>query len=92
MDYTLEFNEEKNEILKETRGVSFNDVVDAYVNNRVLDDLVSKNHPNQRILVVRLKKYIYAVPYIVDTKRKVLFLKTIYPSRILVKKYKKEKV
>lgn len=92
MDYTLEFNEEKNEILKETRGVSFNDVVDAYVNNRVLDDLVSKNHPNQRILVVRLKKYVYAVPYIVDTKRKVLFLKTIYPSRILVKKYKKEKV
>lgn len=89
--YTIEFNREKNLILKETRGVDFEDVIDAYECGQVLDDLKSKNHPQQRILVIRIKEYVYAVPYVMDRKKKVIFLKTIYPSRVLVKKYIKEK-
>jgi uncharacterized DUF497 family protein len=90
--YTIEFNEEKNLILKETRGVDFEDVIDAYEDGQVLDDLKSRNHPHQRILVVRIKQYVYAVLYVVDSKKKVIFLKTIYPSRVLVKKYGKGEV
>lgn len=92
MKYTIEFNEEKNLILKETRDVRFEDVVEAYESNKIVDDLKSRNHPNQRMLVVRMKKYIYAVPYVLDSNRKIIFLKTIYPSRVLFKKYGKEKI
>ena len=91
MKYKIEFNEEKNLILRETRGVCFEDVIDAYENGQVVADLKSKNHLNQRMLVIQMKEYIYAVPYVVDSKRKVIFLKTIYPSRVLFKKYGKEK-
>ena len=90
--YQVEFIEEKNLILKETRGIGFEDIIAAYEKGRIIDDLKSRNHPNQRIMVIRVKRYIYAVPYVVDSKRKVIFLKTIYPSRVLVKKYGKEKI
>lgn len=90
--YKIEFNDEKNLILKETRGVCFEDVIDAYENGQVIDDLKNRNHLNQRVLVLKIKKYIFAVPYVMDRKKKVIFLKTIYPSRALFKKYGKEKV
>lgn len=90
MKYAIEYNEEKNLILEATRGINFEDVVGAVEEGRVIDDLKNKNHPNQRVLVVRMKNYIYAVPYVRDRKRKTMFLKTIYASRVLVKKYGKE--
>ena len=75
--YKIEFNEEKNLILKETRGIGFEDIIVAYEKGQVIDDLKSRNHPNQRILVIRVKHYIYAVPYVVDSKRNVIFLKSL---------------
>lgn len=87
MGYRLEFSEEKNLILKETRGICFEDVIEVYEKGSIVDDLKNKNHPKQRMLVVAMKQYIYAVPYVIDQRRKVIFLKTIYPSRVLVKKY-----
>lgn len=90
MKYTVEYGEEKSLLLRETRGVDFDDVIDEIEGKRVIDDLKNKNYPNQRMLVVRIKKYTYAVPYVIDKKRKIMFLKTIYPSRVLVKKYGKK--
>lgn len=87
MKYSLAYNEEKNLLLQETRGIGFEDVIHAWEDGRVLDDLENKAHPNQRMLVVRMKNYIYAVPYVVDHKKKQIFMKTIYPSREMVKKY-----
>lgn len=91
MKYAIEFNREKNLILKETRGVCFEDIVEAYEKGEVIDDIRSKTHPNQRMLIIGMNKYVYAVPYVVDEKKKTIFLKIIYPSRVLVKKYIKEK-
>jgi uncharacterized DUF497 family protein len=89
--YKIEFNEEKNLILKETRGVCFEDIAEMYEKGKLIDDIKSKTHPNQRMLIIGMNKYVYAVPYVVDEKKKTIFLKTIYPSRVLVKKYIKEK-
>lgn len=92
MIFKIEFSEEKNLILKETRGVNFNDILEKIEKGEILDDI---NHPNpkkysrQKILVVKIKKYVYAVPYIINKKRKTIFLKTVYPSRVLTKKYLK---
>ena len=87
MKFGIVFNEEKNLILQETRGISFNEVIKAIENNKIVDNLKNKNYLNQKILVIRIKNYIYAVPYVIDRKKKTIFLKTVYPSRVLTKKY-----
>lgn len=90
MTFRIEYNEEKNLLLKETRGVGFEDAIEAIYSGNLLDDIDHFNkekYPKQRIFIVRIKTNIYAVPYIIDKKKKILFLKTIYPDRKLKKKY-----
>ena len=89
-EVTIEFNEEKNLLLKETRKISFDEIIEAIDKNQILDDIEhrdKKRYLQQKILVVRVKNYVYAILYVRDKKRGVIFLKTIYPSRVLTKKY-----
>jgi len=89
--YRIEFSEEKNLLLKETRGIGFEDVIAAIEEKEILNDLKhsNKKYAHQRILVIKRGKYTYAAPYVIDPKRKVIFLKTVYPSRVLTDKYMK---
>lgn len=90
----IEFSEEKNLLLKETRGICFEEVIQAIEKGNILDDLKhrdKKRYPNQRILVVKIKTYAYAVPYVVDKKKEAFFLKTVYPSRVFTKKFLRKK-
>ncbi|OGH18938.1 MAG: hypothetical protein A2868_03700 [Candidatus Levybacteria bacterium RIFCSPHIGHO2_01_FULL_40_15b] len=90
--YKFDFSFEKNQILKQTRGVDFEDVIQAIKSGNLIDD---KKNPNQKkyrgqkLFVVKIGVYIYVVPYVIDRKRQVLFLKTLYPSGKLTKKYLK---
>lgn len=91
-NYKIEYSEEKNLILIEVRKISFEEVIMAIENGDLLDDIDHFNkvrYKNQRIFIVKIRRYIYAVPYVIDSKRSVIFLKTIYPSRQLNKKYLK---
>jgi len=83
----IKFGEEKNLLLKETRGVCFEDAIKAIEKGNILDSLEHKKYPNQRILVIKIKNYAYAIPYVTDKRKGTIFLKTIYPSRVLTKKY-----
>jgi len=88
--YSFDYSEEKDIVLREIRGVGFKDIIEAIKKGNLLDDIDhfdKAKYPNQRILVVKLKRYVYAVPYITDKKRRIGFLKTIYPSRALKRKY-----
>ena len=89
--YRIEFSEEKNLLLKETREIGFEDVIVAIEKKEILDDLRhgSKKYPHQRILVIKREEYVYVIPYVIDPKRKTIFLKTAYPSRVLTDKYMK---
>ena len=89
--YRIEFSEEKNLLLKETRGVGFEDVIVAIEKKEILGDFKHGNNKygHQRILVIKREEYAYAVPYVIDLKRKIIFLKTVYPSRVLTNKYMK---
>ncbi|MDP3948084.1 MAG: toxin [bacterium] len=89
--YRIEFSEEKNILLKETRGIGLEDVIVAIEEKKILGDLKhsNKKYAHQRILVIKIEEYAYAVPYVIDHKRKVIFLKTVYPSRALTGKYTK---
>ena len=89
--YRIEFSEEKNLLLQETRRLCFEDVLEAIEEKKILDDLrhSGQKYPHQRILVIEREKYVYAVPYVLDPKKKTVFLKTVYPSRVLTEKYMK---
>lgn len=89
--YRIEFSEEKNLLLQETRGFCFEDVLQAIEGEQVLDDLKhsSRKYPHQRILVIKIEEYVHAVPYVLDPKKKIVFLKTVYPSRVLTERYTK---
>lgn len=89
MRYKFDYSEEKDLILRETRNISFKDVIEAYKQGKRLANLKnkSKGRKNQRLLIVNIGGYAFATPYVIDKKRKVIFLKTVYPSRKLTKKY-----
>ncbi|MBU1016790.1 MAG: toxin [Patescibacteria group bacterium] len=84
----FDWNEDKNEILSEERGVCFQDVVLAIEKGKLLDILKHKNqakYPNQWVFVVDIGNYIYLVPFIEDEEK--VFLKTVIPSRKATKEY-----
>ncbi len=63
-----------------TRGqVSFEDCVVALEEGRVLADIANPNYEHQRMLVVEINNYAYAVPYVESENE--IFLKTVFPSR-----------
>jgi len=83
---TYQWDEEKNNILKNSdRKVSFEDVVFALKNERLLDVIASPTHENQECLVLNISDYVYIVPFVSSGHE--IFLKTIYPSRKHTKFY-----
>lgn len=92
MAFKIRFSEEKNQIHKATRGIDFEEVIYHLANGKLLDDM---QHPNsnkshQRIYIIRVDKYAYVVPYVIDAQREEIFLKTIYPSRKYTKQFTKK--
>lgn len=92
MAFDIRFSEEKNQLLKAIRGIGFDEVIVLLKHGDLLADKghTSKNHPSQRIYVVRIDKYAYVVPYVINTRNNEIFLKTIYPSRKFTKQYLKK--
>ena len=84
----FDWNREKNELLKSERVISFEDVVDAIMEGRILgkeDHSNKKKYPSQKIYILEIGEYVYLVPFVEDDEK--IFLKTIIPSRKATKKY-----
>jgi uncharacterized DUF497 family protein len=82
------WNEDKNKLLEEERNVSFEEIVRAIRTGNLLDVIEHYNqekYSQQRIFIVKLREYIYLVPFVESDKE--IFLKTIIPSRKMTKKY-----
>lgn len=79
----IRWSQLKSERLKKARGVSFEEIIAS----KLIDIRRHPHNENQKILVYKYRGYLWAVPFVVggDT----IFLKTIYPSRKLMKLYKK---
>ncbi len=84
----FEWNEDKNKLLLAERGIGFEEVVVAIQHGRLLGITKGKEpkYAHQRIFVVFIDGYTYAVPFIEDAEK--IFLKTIYPSGMLHKQYR----
>lgn len=83
-----DWDDEKNELLKKLRGVSFEQVVLAIVSGDLIDRMKHPNpekYPNQRVFLVKIEDYVYSVPYVEDDEK--MFLKTIIPNSKATKKY-----
>ncbi len=85
---TFNWNKEKNEILKTERNISFEHVIIAINEDKVLEILEHPNemkYNNQKIFIVEIEGSAYLVPFIENEKE--IFLKTIIPSRKATKLY-----
>jgi hypothetical protein len=82
------WNSEKNSILMETRGLSFEAIVIAMNQGKLLDSYPHPKIAHQRIFEVEIENYAVAVPYVEDEDK--IFLKTAFHSRKLNKKQRGE--
>jgi uncharacterized DUF497 family protein len=83
------FSAEKNYWLIKERGISFEDIIAALHDGRLLDVLDHPDkakYPNQKLYIVNITGYVYVVPFVKQTEN-CIFLKTIIPNRKLTKLY-----
>ena len=88
----FDWNEKKNEKLKEERNISFEIIVSQIELGHLLDIVENPNkvkYKNQKILIVEYEEYAYLVPFVEDEDK--IFLKTIIPSRKATKNYIEDK-
>ena len=85
------WNPDKNQLLVKDRGITFERIVVAIGSG---DELAVLEHPNQekypgqKISIVQVDDYVYAVPFIENDTE--IFLKTIIPSRKATRQYRSQ--
>jgi len=88
------WDENKNNVLKQQRNISFEQIVLSIENKQIVDVI---EHPNiekykgQIYIMVNYDGYIYVVPAAISDSGEECHLKTIYPSRKYTKKYLRSK-
>lgn len=73
----------KSERLKKTRGVSFEEILRARL-------VAIQKHPkkeNQKVMLFEYREYIWVVPFVENEGE--IFLKTLYPSRMYTRIYRR---
>ena len=84
------WDEDKNNVLKQQRNISFEQIILSIENKQIVDVI---EHPNkekykgQIYIMVNYDEYIYVVPAAISNSGEECHLKTIYPSRKYTKKY-----
>lgn len=84
----IDWSEVKNTYLKTARGICFEDIQTAIEDGKLLADIPHPQkqlRPNQKVFIVEFDGYAYVVPYVEDEVK--IFLKTIYASRKMTKRY-----
>jgi hypothetical protein len=90
MDKQFDFAAEKNYWLKEKRNISFEEVIAAIEEGKLIEVIEhpnKKKYPNQYMYVLEVNDYIYLVPF-VQKSEDCVFLKTIFRSRKATKQYR----
>ena len=72
-------------MLKQARGISFEEIVFLIQSGNLLGIEENPGYPNQKIYVVDVENYAVIVPFIKTENE--IFLKTAFPSRKYTKKY-----
>jgi len=82
--------EDKNELLKQERMISFEQIILAIENKQIVDVIEhpdQEKYKGQKFIMVEINDYIYVVPAEISESGEECQLKTIYPSRKYTKIY-----
>jgi uncharacterized DUF497 family protein len=74
------WDEAKNEWLKRDRFISFEEIAAMIQDGEYIDVIANPARPGQQCVLLRIRAYIWVVPYVIDEQDRVV-LKTAYPSR-----------
>ncbi len=91
MDGGFDWSVEKNQLLIQQRGISFEIVVSVIEQGGLVDVVEHPNqdrYPGQLIYVVEIDETIYLVPFVIQTDG-TRFLRTIIPSRNAMRDYRR---
>jgi len=86
----IQWNDEKDKLLQQTRGMSFESIAVRIAQGAVIDVYDHPNqerYPGQQFFVIQVDEYVYLVPFLEQGEQ--VFLKTIIPSRKAKRKYLK---
>lgn len=83
----IEWDENKNKLLQEERGLSFEAILIAIEQGKLVDILPnpSSRYAHQELLVVEIDGYLVLVPCVEDEEK--IFLKTAFKSRKITKNH-----
>jgi hypothetical protein len=82
----LNWDSEKNEILKRERGISFDEIAFLIESGQIIGIEENPGHPNQKMYnILETENYAVIVPYVENDNE--IFLKTAFPSRKYTKQY-----
>ena len=81
----LNWNSEKNEILKRERGISFEEIAYLFESGQVIGIEENPRHPNQRMYLLEIDNYAIIAPCVENDNE--IFLKTAFPNRKYTKRY-----
>jgi uncharacterized DUF497 family protein len=81
----LNWNSEKNELLKQERGICFEEIAYLIESGLVIGIEENTAYPNQKMYVLEIDNYAIIVPFLENDDE--IFLKTAFPSRKYTKKY-----
>jgi uncharacterized DUF497 family protein len=81
----LNWDLDKNEILKAKRGISFEQVAFLIESGHILDIQENPKRPNQKIYILEIEGYAVIVPFVEEGNE--IILKTAFPSRKYTKRY-----
>lgn len=85
----IEWDEDKNSQLQEERGLSFEAIVVAIEQGKLIDIVPnpSSHYAHQNVLIVEIDNYLVLVPFVEDDEK--IFLKTAFKSRKAVKNHRR---
>jgi hypothetical protein len=81
----LNWSQEKNELLKAEREISFEEIALLIEAGNILGIEENPGHPNQKIYILEIENYAYIVPFVESENE--IFLKTAFPSRKYTKRF-----
>jgi len=81
----LNWNPEKNEILKRERGIAFEEIAYLIESGQIIGIEENSGRSNQKIYILEIDNYAIIVPF--EESDNEIFLKTAFPSRKYTKRY-----
>jgi len=81
----LNWNSDKNGILKREREISFEEIAYLIESGQIIGIEENPGRPNQKMYILEIENYAILVPFVENDKE--IFLKTVFPSRKYTNRY-----